>query len=128
VSKIPPVGPKLTPQQLLELTDLTGSDGRKYHGELPATWDNAEWVANHPANDPKPHFPSGHEENENLKKAIAKAFIECKKIDPTDPNGAPWLLGWRMYPNAAHPMWKDGMPECGCNCGCFVPRDWASSK
>ncbi len=41
----PPVGPKLTWKQLQELTDLTAFDGRKYHASLPATWDNAEFVA-----------------------------------------------------------------------------------
>ena len=120
----PPVGPKLTWKQLQELTDLTAFDGRKYHASLPATWDNAEFVADNPGNiDPKPGFPDGHEQNVALKKAIAKVFLDIKKINPDDPDGSPWLLAWRMYPNADHPKWKDAGGEmCGCNCGCFIPR------
>src|SRR5258707_8637914 len=73
--------------------------------------------------DPKPGFPDGHEQNVALKKAIAKVFLDIKKINPDDPDGSPWLLAWRMYPNADHPKWKDAGGEmCGCNCGCFIPR------
>ncbi|SPJ14108.1 hypothetical protein SBBP2_1090004 [Burkholderiales bacterium] len=120
----PEVGPKLTWKQVEELTDLAGPDGRKYHGELPATWDNAEFVSNNLGNiDPAPGFPDGYAQNVALKAAIAKAFVEIKKINLNDPNGPLWLLAWRMYPNADHPMWKDDSgPQCGCNCGCFVPR------
>jgi hypothetical protein len=124
--KKPHVGPKLTPEFLEEITDLTAADGRKYHGELPASWDNAEWVTKNPDSDPPAHFPQGFEQNKKLKKAILDAFVEYKKIDLADPNGSPWLLAWRMYPNIEHPMWKDGMESCGCNCGCFAPRQWGS--
>src|SRR5258708_5873147 len=119
--KKPPVGPYLTWKQLEEKVDLTADDGRKYHADLPASWDNAEWVANNPDCVPPPHFPQGHAQNQKLKQAIQKAFLECKNIDVTDPNGPPWLLSWRMYPNADHPEFKSGMPACGCNCGCLVP-------
>ena len=121
----PPVGPKMTKEQLMELTDLTAWDGRKYHDDLPATWDNAEWVTDNLGNiTPDPGFPDGHAQNIILKDAIAKAFLKIKKIDPADPNGSPWFLAWRMYPNADHPMWKEqaGHEDCGCNCGCFIPR------
>jgi hypothetical protein len=120
----PEVGPKLTWKQVEELTDLWGTDGRKYHGELPATWDNAEFVSNNLGNiEPAPGFPDGHAQNVALKQAISKAFVEIKKINLEDPNGPLWLLAWRMYPNADHPMWKmEGGPACGCNCGCFCPR------
>jgi hypothetical protein len=120
----PPVGPKLTRRHLQELTDLTAWDGRKYHDDLPATWDNAEWVENNAGNvTPEPGFPEGHKQNLALKQAISDAFIRIKNIDRNDPYGSPWFLAWRMYPNAEHPMWKnDDGPECGCNCGCFVPR------
>lgn len=122
----PPVGPKLTWQYLKERTDLTADDGRKYHAELPASWDNAEFVANNPDVEPPAHFPDGHAQNQALKRAIQQAFVQYKHIDLTDPKGSPWLLAWRMYPNADHPDWKEGaMPACGCNCGCLVPRsDW----
>ena len=120
----PEVGPKLTWKQVEELTDLWGTDGRKYHGDLPATWDNAEFVSNNLGNiEPAPGFPDGHAQNVALKQAISKAFVEIKKINLEDPNGPLWLLAWRMYPNADHPMWKmEGGPACGCNCGCFCPR------
>jgi len=121
----PPVGPKLTAQHLEELTDLTAGDGRKYHAELPASWDNAEWVKNHPDHQPPAHFPKGFEQNQKLKAAILKAILEYKEIDPNDPKGTPWFLAWRMYPNKDHPDWKEGMESCGCNCGCFVPRAWS---
>lgn len=124
----PPVGPKLTWKEIQERTDLTATDGRKYHAELPATWDNAEWCANNPDSVPPPHFLKGHEQNQKLKAAIAKAFNECKEVDPADPDGPPWLLAWRMYPNADHPLWKSGMNECGCNCGCYAPRVWDYNK
>jgi len=121
----PPVGPKLTWKQLQELTDLTAFDGRKYHADLPATWDNAQWVEDHLGNiTPDPHFPDGHKQNVALKAAIQKAFVEIKEINLNDPNGPTWFLAWRMYPNADHPMWKEqeGHQDCGCNCGCFIPR------
>ncbi len=102
----PPVGPKLTRKHLQELTDLTAWDGRKYHDDLP------------------PGFPEGHKQNLALKQALTDAFLQCKDIDLNDPNGSPWFLAWRMYPNADHPMWKEqeGHEDCGCNCGCFIPR------
>ena len=121
----PPVGPKLTRKHLQELTDLTAWDGRKYHDDLPATWDNAEWVSKNLGNiTPDPGFPSGHKQNLALKQAIADVFVHIKEIDRNDPSGSPWFLAWRMYPNADHPMWKEqeGHEDCGCNCGCFVPR------
>lgn len=120
----PPIGPKVTREQLQELTDLTAWDGRKYHDDLPATWDNAQFVAENLGNiDPKPGMPEGFEQNTELKDAIAKVFTETKNIQLDDQGRSPWFLAWRMYPNAEHPMWKDEEgPECGCNCGCFVPR------
>jgi hypothetical protein len=84
----PPVGPKMTKEQLMELTDLTAWDGRKYHDDLPATWDNAEWVADNLGNiTPDPGFPSGHAQNVLLKDAITKAFLKIKQIDPADRTG-----------------------------------------
>lgn len=121
----PPVGPKLTWKQLQELTDLSATDGRKYHADLPATWDNAQFVAENPGRiDPEPKFTEGYRQNQKLKEAIARAFVDIKNINPNDPNGPLWFLAWRMYPNADHPMWKEqgGQEECGCNCGCFIPR------
>ena len=127
--KKPHVGPKLTVKQLEERTGLTATDGRKHHLDLPGSWDNAEWVSNNPSCDPRPKWPQGHAENQELKRAIFKAFVETKKIDLTDPDGSPWLLAWRMYPNADHPMWKsgEGHEVCGCNCGCFAPKVWSDT-
>ena len=127
--KKPPVGPKLTVKQLEERTSLTATDGRKHHLDLPGSWDNAEWVSDNPSCDPRPHWPKGHAQNQELKRAIFKAFVETKKIDMTDPDGSPWLLAWRMYPNADHPMWKEqeGHQNCGCNCGCFAPKAWSDT-
>jgi hypothetical protein len=120
----PPVGPKMTRERLQELTDLTAWDGRKYHDDLPATWDNAEWVSNNLGNTtPDAGFPNGHLQNLALKQAIADVFSKIKNIE-NDKDGPLWFLAWRMYPNADHPMWKvqEGQEDCGCNCGCFVPR------
>ena len=123
--KKPHVGPKMTYKDLEERVDLTAGDGRKYHAELPASWDNAEFVAEHAGEfDDPPDFPLGHDQNEKLKQAIVNAFVECKNIDLTDPNGSPWLLSWRMYPNKDHPLWKMEPEGCGCNCGCLAPRTW----
>jgi hypothetical protein len=124
--KKPPVGPKLTWKELEERTDITAADGRKYHAELPASWDNAEWVSKHP--ECHPDFPDGHRQNEKLKSEIMKAFVDCKEIDLTDPNGSPWLLAWRMYPNRDHPVWKREPQGCGCNCGCLAPRNWPAAR
>ena len=58
---------------------MTAFDGRKYHDELPATWDNAQFVAENLGNiEPKPGMPEGFKQNAELKEAITKAFTEIK--------------------------------------------------
>jgi hypothetical protein len=139
------VGPKKTLKELQAATDLARPgpgqppqppDNRMvYHGPLEGTWDNALWAESHDNTKPdSPYFGDkffdrgGHKQNEELKRAITEVFVKVKKIDVTDPNGSPWLLAWRMYPNKEHPRWgKEGFEGCGCNCGCFAPRTWTGT-
>ena len=47
---------------------------------------------------------------------IAKA-VKAKKN--ADKNGSHFVLGWRLYPNKAHPRWNSkDVHSCGCGCGC----------
>ena len=134
------VGPKKT---LAELRGLNAQrrpeqgqppqsqDGRlEFHYHLEGSWDNAKWAEGHDNSDPSspyhgdPYFDrDGYKQNQELKVAIAEVFAKVKKIDTTDPNGSPWLLAWRMYPNKDHPRWKE-FDGCGCNCGCCAPESW----
>ena len=134
------VGPKKT---LAELKALNAQkrpepgqppqshDGRlEFHYHLEGSWDNAKWAEGHDNSDPNspyfgdPYFDrDGYKQNQELKVAIAETFAKIKKIDATDPNGSPWLLAWRMYPNKDHPRWKE-FDGCGCNCGCCAPGSW----
>jgi|SRR5262245_20415280 len=58
----------------------------------------------------------GYRANRELAKLIKAAVREKKK---TDKHGAKFILGWRLYPNADHPAWKDkDVHSCGCGCGC----------
>jgi hypothetical protein len=134
------VGPKMTLAELRALNTQRRpeagqppqpQDGRfEFHYHLPGSWDNAKWAEGHDNSDPNspyygdPYFDrEGSKQNEELKVAIAEVFAKIKKIDATDPNGSPWLLAWRMYPNKDHPRWKE-FDGCGCNCGCCVPGSW----
>jgi hypothetical protein len=58
----------------------------------------------------------GHKANRELAAMIKKA-VKAKKNG--DQHGEHFVLGWRLYPNKAHPRWK-GKDEhaCGCGCGC----------
>jgi hypothetical protein len=102
----------------------------KYAYHLEGSWGNAEWAQGQDPSDPNspvygnPYFDrDGFKQNEELKVAIAEVFAKTKKIDLTDPNGSPWLLAWRMYPNKDHPRWQ-AEDCCGCNCGCAAPGTW----
>lgn len=135
------VGPKRTLAELRSLTRLEqpepgqpAQDGCSvYHHHLEGTWDNASWAEGHDHTSPNsPYYGDkyfdrdGNRQNQELRKAINEAFLRIKKIDLTDPDGSPWLLAWRMYPNKDHPRWgKEGFEGCGCNCGCYAPRVWA---
>jgi len=107
----------------------------KYHRHLDPSWDNAAWAEKHDNTNPSsPYYGDkyfsrkGNAQNDKLKKAIEKAFVECKEIDLKDPNGPQWLLAWRMYPNENHPRWiNSGYEGCGCNCGCYAPK-WGESE
>jgi hypothetical protein len=107
----------------------------KYHRHLDPSWDNAAWAEQHDNTAPdSPYYGdkyfdrTGKKQNDKLTEAIAKAFIECKNIDMTDPNGPQWLLAWRLYPNENHPRWSEsGFEGCGCNCGCYAPK-WDPSQ
>jgi hypothetical protein len=135
------VGPKVTLAELRALNARNRpeqgqppqlQDGRfEFHYHLPGSWDNAKWAEDHDNSDPSspyygdPYFDrEGYKQNQELKVAIAEVFAKIKNIDVTDPNGSPWLLAWRMYPNKDHPRWKE-FDGCGCNCGCCVPGSWA---
>jgi hypothetical protein len=48
--------------------------------------------------------------------AMIRAAVRAKK--KSDKHGTHFVLGWRLYPNAAHPRWKGGKNEHGCGCGC----------
>jgi hypothetical protein len=41
------------------------------------------------------------------------------KLKPSDKRIPRFLLGWRLYPNAASPYWKGKLVHsCGCCCAC----------
>jgi hypothetical protein len=56
-----------------------------------------------------------YETNGELAERIKTAMGALKETD----NGVPrFVLGWRMYPNAANPYWEGKTHSCGCGCGC----------
>jgi hypothetical protein len=58
----------------------------------------------------------GYAANRELAQMIRKALRAKKKADK---NGDRFVLGWRLYPNEAHPDWKNNdVHSCGCGCGC----------
>jgi hypothetical protein len=58
----------------------------------------------------------GYAANRDLAEMISKAVRAKKK---SDKHGAPFVLGWRLYPNKDHPRWKSNdVHSCGCGCGC----------
>jgi hypothetical protein len=128
--------PGVAGQPLQEYDEKLKINHWKYHRHLDPSWDNAAWAEKHDNNAPDspykgdPYFDrTGKKQNDKLKEAIVKAFVECKNIDLTDPNGPEWLLAWRMYPNENHPRWSNsGFEGCGCNCGCYAPKSWEQPK
>jgi hypothetical protein len=64
---------------------------------------------------------AAHKRNRDLAERIGKTMLELKG---TDQDGAPFVIGWRLYPNKEHPYWKDRLLEerrqhtCGCGCAC----------
>jgi len=58
----------------------------------------------------------GYKANRELADMIAEAVRAKKK---SDKSGAPFVLGWRLYPNKDHPRWNSkDVHSCGCGCGC----------
>jgi hypothetical protein len=58
----------------------------------------------------------GYQANRDLAEMIGKAMRAKKN---SDKSGAHFVLGWRLYPNKAHPRWKSkDVHSCGCGCGC----------
>ena len=57
----------------------------------------------------------GYKANRELAAMIRKA-VQAKKN--ADKHGEHFVLGWRLYPNKAHPRWKAGKDDHGCGCGC----------
>jgi hypothetical protein len=58
----------------------------------------------------------GYEANRELAELIQSAMRSVKK---RDKGGQHFVLGWRLYPNKAHPRWsKKDVHSCGCGCGC----------
>jgi hypothetical protein len=58
----------------------------------------------------------GYQANRDLAEMISKA-MQAKKN--SDKSGTHFVLGWRLYPNKAHPRWKSkDVHSCGCGCGC----------
>jgi hypothetical protein len=56
--------------------------------------------------------------NGDLAEAIRAAVGKLKESDKGVPR---FVLGWRMYPNAASSHWKKAgslVHSCGCGCGC----------
>jgi len=135
------IGPRKTLKELQALVEKdqpessaqapqTPDNPFQYAYHLDGSWGNAEWASdpNHtiPGVENNPYFDrDGYRQNQSLKRLISEALIACKKIDPNDPHGSPWLLSWRMYPNKDHPRWKQD-DCCGCNCGCVAP--WEPEK
>ncbi len=124
--------PGVAGQPLQEYDDKLKINHWKYHRHLDPSWDNAAWAAHHDNTAPDSPYKgdkyfdrTGKKQNDELKQAIAEAFIKYKKIDLNDPHGPQWLLAWRMYPNEEHPRWSEsGFEGCGCNCGCYAPKNW----
>jgi hypothetical protein len=63
---------------------------------------------------------TAYQDNRKLAAMISAAM---RLIKPSDEHGPLFVLGWRMYPNADHPHWKEqeGSHICGCSCGGAAP-------
>jgi hypothetical protein len=65
---------------------------------------------------------AAYEQNRKLARLISEAMAA---LTPSDKDGPFFVLGWRMYPNADHPRWKEkeveGSHTCGCGCGGTAP-------
>ena len=58
----------------------------------------------------------GYRANRELAEMIRKAVRAKKNVDE---DGSHFVLGWRLYPNKAHPRWNSKeVHSCGCGCGC----------
>jgi len=103
---MPEIYPKITRAKLKKGARKT-SEG-KGRSSLPGVKTDAKHVN---ATD-----KCGYKANRDLAEMIGKA-VRAKKN--SDKSGAHFVLGWRLYPNKAHPRWKSkDVHSCGCGCGC----------
>jgi hypothetical protein len=103
---MPEINPKLTRAKLRASARKTsGGKGRK---PLPGVKTDARHAQ---ATD-----KCGYQANRDLARLIREAVRSKKQ---SDKRGARFVLGWRLYPNAQHPDWKNkDVHSCGCGCGC----------
>ena len=103
---MPEIYPKMTRSKLKKSARKT-SDG-KGRAPLPGVKTDASHVQ---ATD-----KCGYQANRDLAVMIDKAMRAKKN---SDKSGAHFVLGWRLYPNKAHPRWNSkDVHSCGCGCGC----------
>ena len=101
---MPEIYPKITRAKLKKGARKT-SEG-KGRSSLPGVKTDAKHVN---ATD-----KCGYKANRDLAEMIGKA-VRAKKN--SDKSGAHFVLGWRLYPNKAHPRWKSkDVHSCGCGC------------
>jgi hypothetical protein len=71
------------------------------------------------------HYAADDKVNRQLSHIIHEAVSALK----SDEHGPKFVIGWRLYPNANHPLWKSEHEQhicgCGCGCGCGRPVDVA---
>jgi hypothetical protein len=103
---MPEIYPKMTRAKLKQGARKTAQG--KGRAPLPGVKTDARHVN---ASDKR-----GYQANRELAELIAKAVRQKKK---SDKDGAPFVLGWRLYPNKDHPRWSKDVHSCGCGCGCY---------
>jgi hypothetical protein len=103
---MPKIGPARTVKELKDSANHTcGCHGR---WGLPGVTTDAKMVDR-----------KAYAENRELALRINDELHALKR---SDKRGPLFVLGWRMYPNAAHPYWQGKVHSCGCGCGCSSGR------
>jgi hypothetical protein len=111
---MPKIGPMRTGEELHKSAQAT-YDGKGNAG-LPGVKTDACHVD-----------ANAYNANGELAERIKAAIKELKGSDRGVPR---FVLGWRLYPNAASAYWKSEQAahSCGCGCGCSSHKKKRKNK